>query len=65
MYNEERCEVSSWHFSDFYNEIGFIAEGDNFENLVIGLATQQQANMDRFFPTSVLFFYTHFLLISF
>lgn len=55
MYKDEvnRVPVSEWIFSDFYMAIGFIAENENFEQLVVGMATDLQGKLDRHFPTSV------------
>lgn len=53
MLDENRNVVSEWKFSDFYNSVAFIAKGDNFEQLVRGMATEAQGNLDRHFPTSV------------
>lgn len=58
MYKDEveRVPVSEWKFSDFYLAISFITEGENFEQLVVGLTTDLQGKLDRHFPTSVRFF---------
>lgn len=53
MYDEDRIEVGHWNLSDFYNNVGFIAEGENFENIIIGMTKDPQGNLDRFFTTSV------------
>lgn len=57
MYNEDRENVKQWEFSDFFNSVDFITEGSNFVELVIGMCTQPQGNMDRFFTPAVRFFY--------
>lgn len=62
MYNDDRKAVSMWKFSDFYNAVEFITEGENFEQLVIGMATDAQGNLDRFFPTSVSYYIFVFLM---
>lgn len=53
MYDETRMEVGHWNFSDFFNSPGFIAQGDNFEDLIRGVTKDPQGNLDRFFTTSV------------
>lgn len=55
MYKDEveRVPSAEWNFSDFYLAIGFITENENFEQLIVGLATDLQGNLDRHFPTSV------------
>lgn len=53
MLDENRNVVSEWKFSDFFNSVNFISEGDNFDHLVRGMASEAQGNLDRHFPTSV------------
>jgi hypothetical protein len=53
LFDEHRSSFEALRLSDHFNRPQIIEEGNNFDDLALGMHTQPQESSDKFFTTEV------------
>ncbi|XP_065217251.1 chorion peroxidase-like isoform X2 [Planococcus citri] len=53
LYDDDRKEVGTFLFSDWFNNPTFVKQPGNLDKILIGMATQAMEGFDRFYTTSI------------
>ncbi|XP_065219867.1 chorion peroxidase-like [Planococcus citri] len=53
LYDDDRKEVGTFRFSDWFNNPTFVKEPGNLDKILIGMVTQPMEGFDRFYTTAI------------